>query len=104
MSDQKTLRPCKVILAGGGIAGLALALMLEKNNIDYVLLEAYPELVPKLSAGIILVPNGLRIIDQIGCFEGLMASIQDIVNTMTWRDEKGEVVAKFDPEKRSIEL
>ncbi|GKZ25541.1 hypothetical protein AbraCBS73388_001182 [Aspergillus brasiliensis] len=65
------LRPCKVIVAGGGVAGLSLALMLEKHGIDYLLLEAYPKVVATVGAGIALAPNGLRIIEQLGCYEDL---------------------------------
>ncbi|GKZ28975.1 hypothetical protein AbraIFM66950_002222 [Aspergillus brasiliensis] len=65
------LRPCKVIVAGGGVAGLSLALMLEKHGIDYLLLEAYPDVVAAVGAGIALAPNGLRIIEQLGCYEDL---------------------------------
>lgn len=64
-------RPCKVIIAGGGVAGLSLALMLEKHGIDYLLLEAYPQVLATVGAGIALAPNGLRIIEQLGCYEDL---------------------------------
>ncbi|RDK37768.1 FAD/NAD(P)-binding domain-containing protein [Aspergillus phoenicis ATCC 13157] len=65
------LRPCKVIVAGGGVAGLSLALMLEKHGIDFLLLEAYPDVVAAVGAGIALAPNGLRLIEQLGCYEDL---------------------------------
>ncbi|GKZ73824.1 hypothetical protein AnigIFM60653_005476 [Aspergillus niger] len=65
------LRPCKVVVAGGGVAGLSLALMLEKHGIDFLLLEAYPDVVAAVGAGIALAPNGLRLIEQLGCYEDL---------------------------------
>ena len=65
------LRPCKVIVAGGGVAGLSLALMLEKHGIDFLLLEAHPDVVAAVGAGIALAPNGLRLIEQLGCYEDL---------------------------------
>lgn len=37
----------------------------------YVLLEAYPEIAPQLGASIGLLPNGLRILDQLGCYESI---------------------------------
>ncbi|CAH0055849.1 unnamed protein product, partial [Clonostachys solani] len=44
----------KVIVVGGGIAGLSLANMLEKANINYILLEAHTDLTPQISLGAIL--------------------------------------------------
>ncbi|KAL4863041.1 hypothetical protein BDV12DRAFT_206836 [Aspergillus spectabilis] len=45
MTPNPPLRPCKVIIAGAGVAGLTLALALERNGIDYTLLEAHPEII-----------------------------------------------------------
>ena len=65
-------RPFKVIIVGGGIAGLTLANSLQHGNIEYVLLEARLELAPQLGASIGLGPNGSRILDQLGCYEDIM--------------------------------
>jgi 2-polyprenyl-6-methoxyphenol hydroxylase-like FAD-dependent oxidoreductase len=59
----------KIIIVGGGVAGLTLANMLEKFDIDYVLLEAYHDIAPQVGASIGMFPNGLRILDQLGCYE-----------------------------------
>jgi 2-polyprenyl-6-methoxyphenol hydroxylase-like FAD-dependent oxidoreductase len=59
----------KIIIVGGGVAGLTLANMLEIFDIDYVLLEAYHDIAPQVGASIGMFPNGLRILDQIGCYE-----------------------------------
>lgn len=67
----------KVIIVGGSVAGLSLANMLEKFDIDYVLLEAYPTLAPQVGASIGLLPNGLRILDQIGCCEPVLEMTED---------------------------
>ncbi|KAJ1324860.1 FAD dependent monooxygenase [Microdochium nivale] len=64
-------KPFTVIIAGGGIAGLTLAHMFEKFGIDYVLLEAYKNLAPAVGASIGLLPHGLLILDQIGCYEAI---------------------------------
>ncbi|KAI1074596.1 FAD binding domain protein [Whalleya microplaca] len=57
------------IIVGGGVAGLTLAVMLEQFDIEYTLLEAHKEIAPAVGASIGLFPNGLRIIDQLGCYE-----------------------------------
>lgn len=59
----------KVIIAGGSVSGLTLANALEKFNIDYILLEAYPSIAPQVGASIGMLPNGFRILDQLGCYE-----------------------------------
>ncbi|ROV93606.1 hypothetical protein VMCG_08112 [Cytospora schulzeri] len=64
-------RNFKVIIAGGSVAGLSLANMLEKHGIDYILLEAHGEIAPNIGASLGLFPNGMRILDQLGCFEAV---------------------------------
>lgn len=59
----------KVVIVGGSVSGLSLANMLEKFNIDYILLEAHPEIAPQLGASMGLLPGGLRILDQLGCYD-----------------------------------
>lgn len=61
----------KIIIAGGSVTGLTLAIMLEAAGVDYVLLEAYPELAPQVGASIALMPNGSRILDQLGLYEDI---------------------------------
>ncbi|PWY91990.1 FAD/NAD(P)-binding domain-containing protein [Aspergillus sclerotioniger CBS 115572] len=85
------LRPCKVIVVGGGVAGLAIALMLEKHGIDYLLLEAYSDIVATVGAGIALSPNGLRILDQLGCYEDILSHSAS-VDQMHARKPGGEVI------------
>jgi 2-polyprenyl-6-methoxyphenol hydroxylase-like FAD-dependent oxidoreductase len=85
------LRPCHILIAGGGVAGLTLALALEKHNISYTLLESYPNLIPKVGAGICLLPNGLRILDQLGCYEDLRGRVgaNNVLEAVYVRDHHG---------------
>ncbi|KAF5980614.1 hydroxylase [Fusarium bulbicola] len=62
----------RVIIAGGSVAGLSVANMLEQLDIDYVVLEAYPQIAPQVGASIGILPNGFRILDQLGCFEPIL--------------------------------
>ncbi|KAF4126264.1 2-polyprenyl-6-methoxyphenol hydroxylase [Geosmithia morbida] len=62
----------KVVIVGGSIAGLSVANMLEKFDIEYVLLEAYPRIAPQVGASIGLLPSGFRILDQLGCYEAVL--------------------------------
>lgn len=83
----------KIIIAGGGVAGLALANMLENFDIDYVLLEAHGEVAPPVGASIGLFSNGLRILDQIGCFDPIMALAHENLNVTYNRDGSGKVIS-----------
>ncbi|KAF5622315.1 hydroxylase [Fusarium sp. NRRL 52700] len=62
----------RVIIVGGSVTGLSVANMLEKFDIDYVLLEAYPQIAPQVGASIGILPNGFRILDQLGCYEPIL--------------------------------
>lgn len=69
--------PPRVLIAGGSITGLSLALMLERNGIDFLLLEAHRDIAPEVGASIGLSPNGLRILDQLGCYDSLVKKVHE---------------------------
>lgn len=75
-------RPLRVLIVGGGIAGLTLALALEKAPvlIEYLLFEARDTLAPNLGASIGLAPNGSRILDQLGVYEDLEKLLEPITS------------------------
>ncbi|GME56978.1 Monooxygenase FAD-binding protein [Neofusicoccum parvum] len=58
-----------VVIVGGGIAGMTLAKVLEQCGISYALWEARDAIVFAGGASVGLLPNGLRILDQIGVAE-----------------------------------
>lgn len=60
--------PFRVVIVGGGVAGLSLAHCLEKANIDYILLEK-GVIAPEWGTSISIHPNGCRILHQIGALE-----------------------------------
>ncbi|GJN86941.1 hypothetical protein PLIIFM63780_010523 [Purpureocillium lilacinum] len=53
-------------IVGGGIGGLTLAKMLEMIGVSYILYESYHDIAPDSGASLGVMPNGLRIIDQLG--------------------------------------
>jgi FAD dependent monooxygenase len=61
--------PFTAIIIGGSVAGLTLAHMFSRAHINYILLEARDSISPQLGAGIVVMPNGGRILDQIGILE-----------------------------------
>ncbi|KAF9390619.1 hypothetical protein CPC16_004933 [Podila verticillata] len=61
----------KVVIVGGGIAGLALGVILERAGIDYIILEAAQEIRP-LGAVVYLGPPLMRAMEQLGLLDDLI--------------------------------
>ena len=61
MSD----RPSDVLIVGGGIGGLALALSLHQAGISARVFEAAPDVLP-LGVGINLLPHAMRELSELG--------------------------------------
>lgn len=53
------------LIAGGGIAGPALALFLNKAGIASTVYEAYPEM-DDIGGGLQIAPNGMHVLDRLG--------------------------------------
>ncbi|KAH6887442.1 FAD binding domain protein, partial [Thelonectria olida] len=87
----------KVIIAGGGIAGLTLAILLEKFHIDYLILEARDDIAPPAGASIGMMPNGLLILDQLGCYDAVRAVARSgELDDLHIRDSDGKSMAFTD--------
>lgn len=84
--------PLKVIIVGGSVAGLTLAHSLHHSKIDYVVLEAGAELAPQIGASIVVLPNGARILDQLGIFDDILQVVEPVRTGLTWTGEDGKVV------------
>jgi 2-polyprenyl-6-methoxyphenol hydroxylase-like FAD-dependent oxidoreductase len=69
---EKRPRPFKVLVVGGGIAGLTMSHCLSRAKIDHVVLEAYPEVASPVGASIGFWAHGMRILSQIGCAEEIL--------------------------------
>ncbi|KAI5867263.1 FAD binding domain protein [Durotheca rogersii] len=61
--------PFRVIVVGGGVAGLAASHVLYKAGIDHVVLEKRSTVAPQAGASIAIYPNGARILSQLGCLD-----------------------------------
>ncbi|KAF7715895.1 FAD-dependent monooxygenase [Penicillium ucsense] len=83
-------------IVGGGVAGLALAKMLEMSGISYRLWESHHRFVPLAGASVGVLPNGLRILDQLGMINAIN---QYNVKRQVWehRDADGKLHASFNP-------
>lgn len=94
----------RVIIVGGSVSGLSLANMLEKFNIEYVLLEAHPEIAPQLGASMGLLPAGLRILDQLGCYDRIQELVGDCYYQPSIRLFDGRILNKRKPVSFSEQL
>lgn len=92
---QSARMPFKVVIVGGSVSGLTLAKVLEKFDIDHVVLEAHATIAPQLGASIGLLPSGLQILDQLGCYE----SIRERVGTDCYYQT---TMRRFDGQFRSV--
>ena len=81
----------RVIISGGGIAGLSLANALQHAGIDYVLLEARSVIAPQVGASIGMLPNGSRILDQLGCYDEIFEQVEPLLWGAS-HDEKGDYI------------
>ncbi|EME38708.1 hypothetical protein DOTSEDRAFT_180559 [Dothistroma septosporum NZE10] len=81
----------KVIIAGGGIAGLTLANALEKAGIDFILLEARSVIDPQVGASIGLSSASMRVFDQFGAAQAIIDETAPIT-TMKHHRKDGSLI------------
>jgi salicylate hydroxylase len=74
-----------VVIVGGGIGGLTLAVALRRLNISYIVLERN-ESMPAKGAGLTIAPNSLRMLQQIGLFESIAAGGQPWLKQLVYRN------------------
>lgn len=83
----------KAIIVGGSVAGLTLAHMFERANINYILLEARDTISPSIGASIVIMPNGSRILDQMGLYDVMKDEFMTGMKRTYTRRSDGRVVA-----------
>ncbi|KAJ0423114.1 hypothetical protein BJY00DRAFT_322222 [Aspergillus carlsbadensis] len=98
-SDAATAPPFKVLIAGGSIAGLGLALALERAGIDYDLFEK-GQFAPQLGASIGFFPHCLRILDQLGVW----SDIEKVITPIIYRNHYSETGRCFEESVAQVEL
>ncbi len=82
-----------VAIIGAGLGGCAAALALSQKNIPVTIYESRPRDSGLIKSGVILTPNGLWVLDQLGVF----ARIKDRCFTTKYRifkNDKDETVKK----------
>ncbi len=90
----------KVIIIGGGIAGLTTALALHQKSIEFEVYEAVPEL-KTVGAGISLAGNAMRELHKLGVGEDVKKR-GHIIHSMKITDATGKMISEMDAEKLSV--
>jgi len=91
----------RILIIGGGIAGLTTALALQKMNLDFIVLEAVPE-IKAVGAGISLAGNAMRALTKLGVDEEVKRR-GHLISSMIIEDDKGKRISIMDAEKLSRE-
>ncbi|PYI36885.1 monooxygenase [Aspergillus indologenus CBS 114.80] len=78
-------RKFHVIIVGASIAGLTLAHCLSSANVDFTILEARASQITQ-GTGLVLQPNGARILDQLGLYDKVLRQAARIVSYTTYFD------------------
>lgn len=85
-----------MVIVGGSIAGLSLALALERSGIDFVVLEAHPTIAPQVGASIAVLPSGARILDQLGCYDDVASLVNCSIDNFIIRDAGGQELIRVE--------
>lgn len=91
----------RILIIGGGIAGLTTALALQRRNIDFMVFEAVPE-IKAVGAGISLAGNAMRALKKLGVDEEVKRN-GHLISSMIIEDDKGKRISVMDAEKLSRE-
>lgn len=85
----------RVIISGGGIAGLVLANALQLAGIDFLILERRNTIAPQVGASIGILSNGARILDQIGTLDEIMEYVEPLLYMASHRAD-GSIIEEHD--------
>ena len=82
-----------VAIIGAGLGGCALAVALSEKNIPVKLYESRPEVSEGIPSGVILPPNGLRVLDRLGIFERIRHRCY-VPTDRTFKNDQDETTKK----------
>lgn len=78
----------KAIFVGSGVAGLALANILEQLGIGFIVFESHGEWVLHVGASIAILPNSMHILNELGFKNGFGESVLLIKSGIIMPDSK----------------
>lgn len=84
----------QIMIAGGGYAGISLALFLKKVGIKSTIYEAYAEM-KDAGATLTIAPNGMNVLAHIGLEREVIKAGQ-VIDYYSFRNHKGKLLAHLD--------
>lgn len=96
------MRRDNIVILGGGIGGLTLAIALQRKGFSVKVYEAAPEIRP-LGAGLGLAANAIKAFEDIGISQAVIAAGK-VLKTLRLRDERGNILSETDSEKITTRL
>ena len=94
-TPSNALAGTRVLVVGAGIGGLAVALALQRRGFDVVVYERASEL-REIGAGVIIQPNGRRVLADLGVHDALAARSSCVTSMYSCDYATGEVIDKAD--------
>lgn len=92
----------KILINGGGIAGLTAAIALHKLGIETIVFESANEIKP-VGAGLVIQSNAIKALEYLGIDDEIIQSANPI-NQLAILDEKGKVIKNQKPSSANREL
>lgn len=92
----------KILINGGGIAGLTAAIALRKLGIETEVFESAQEIKP-VGAGLVIQSNAIKALEYLGIEDDIIKSANPI-NQLAILDEKGRVIKNQKPTSDNREL
>jgi len=93
MSDYTELR---IAVIGAGMGGLGCALALAKKGFKHIDVYENASNLGFVGAGIQLAPNMIRILDRLGCWEGIFSEATNVKETSIRQGSTNEELAHVD--------
>lgn len=88
-----------ILIIGAGIAGLTTAISLKQKGIDFLVVEAVPE-IKALGAGLTLAGNAMRELKKLG-LDNLIKNSGHSISEMIIQDDRGKSISVMNAKKFS---
>jgi salicylate hydroxylase len=93
--EESTSPSFRILVVGGGIAGLVVSIGLQRNGHRVIVIENTPEL-QTMGGSLLIPPSAARVLDNFGVWERILAADIAPVSHTTFRYADGEVLESID--------